>query len=56
MAGSQQMHPLSAETTAAPVELDVLVMLKRYTETRMAGRGKMCWEREESRYRGDLED
>lgn len=28
MAGSQQMHPLSTKTTTAPIDLDVLVMLK----------------------------
>lgn len=28
MAGSQQMHPLSTKTTTAPLDLDVLVMLK----------------------------
>ncbi len=47
MAGSQRMQPLSAETTAAPVEPDVLVMLKRYTETRMAGRENVLGKRGE---------
>lgn len=37
MAGSQQMHPLSTKTTSAPIDLDVLVMLKPWrTEMRMA--------------------
>ncbi len=41
------MHPLSAKTTTAPIDLDVLVMLKPQTEARMAAMNKGGGERGE---------